>query len=99
MPEPQRPLTFYLCYCVPRILPQGLPAYAAPHPVQRAACSHPRVHSSVSPLTGSLTVLLDNLQGLSEAIAKDDAICLEDNQNTKSPPSNPLLGWSCQEEE
>lgn len=52
----------------------------------------------MSSVSGSLTVLLDNLQGLSEAISRDEAIYLEDNQNTKSPP-DPLLIRSFREGE
>ncbi|XP_048204068.1 coiled-coil alpha-helical rod protein 1 isoform X1 [Perognathus longimembris pacificus] len=34
---------------------------------------------------GSLSLLLDNLQGLSEAISKEEAICQGDNQNSPAP--------------
>ncbi|XP_063135444.1 coiled-coil alpha-helical rod protein 1 isoform X10 [Rattus norvegicus] len=79
------------------VLPSGVSKKCSSQPVEppESAAASPCKES----MKGSLTVLLDNLQGLSEAISRDDAICLEDNQNTKSPPSNPLLGRSCQEEE
>ncbi|XP_062952399.1 coiled-coil alpha-helical rod protein 1 isoform X1 [Cynocephalus volans] len=36
-------------------------------------------------IKGSLSVLLDDLQGLSEAISKEEAICQGDNQNSPAP--------------
>jgi hypothetical protein len=54
-----------------------------PPPAQfRAFCQH---YPLVSSFTGSLSVLLDNLQGLSEAIFKEEAICQGDNQNSPAP--------------
>ncbi|XP_042539981.1 coiled-coil alpha-helical rod protein 1 isoform X3 [Dipodomys spectabilis] len=36
-------------------------------------------------IKGSLSLLLDNLQGLSESISKEEAICEGDNQNSPAP--------------
>ncbi|XP_028642318.1 coiled-coil alpha-helical rod protein 1 isoform X2 [Grammomys surdaster] len=84
------------------VLPSEVDKKCSPRPVEPPApespeASPPKESVKVSPLSGSLTVLLDNLQGLSEAISRDEAIYLEDNQNTKSPP-DPLLSRSFQKE-
>lgn len=65
--------------------PSDLPAGATPCPGPHRACSHP----AMSSVSGSLTVLLDNLQGLSEAISREEAICQEDILNPTCCPSDP----------
>nr|XP_012596599.1 coiled-coil alpha-helical rod protein 1 isoform X2 [Microcebus murinus] len=54
------------------------PAASAPPPPAAAQPTRGSVR-------GSLSVLLDNLQGLSEAISKEEAICQGDNQNSPAP--------------
>ncbi|XP_052018989.1 coiled-coil alpha-helical rod protein 1 isoform X3 [Apodemus sylvaticus] len=78
------------------VLPSGVNKYS-PQSVESPSPESPAASPRKESMKGSLTVLLDNLQGLSEAISRDEAIYLEDNQNTKNPPSGPLLSRSCQE--
>ncbi|XP_012508373.1 PREDICTED: coiled-coil alpha-helical rod protein 1 isoform X1 [Propithecus coquereli] len=64
---------------------------------EKAVGSGPRPAGSSAPVTpaaaqptresikGSLSVLLDDLQDLSEAISKEEAICQGDNQNSAAP--------------
>lgn len=52
----------------------------------------PAAAPSGESVKGSLTVLLDNLQGLSEAISREEAICQEDVPNTPCCPSDPCCG-------
>ncbi|XP_026633634.1 coiled-coil alpha-helical rod protein 1 isoform X2 [Microtus ochrogaster] len=52
----------------------------------------PAAAPSGESVKGSLTVLLDNLQGLSEAISREEAICQEDVPNTTCCPSDPCCG-------
>ncbi|GAB1301000.1 Alpha-helical coiled-coil rod protein [Apodemus speciosus] len=81
------------------VLPSGVNKKYSPQPAESPSPASLAASPSKESMKGSLTVLLDNLQGLSEAISRDEAIYLEDNQNTKSPPSGPLLSRSCQEKE
>uniref|UniRef100_A0A2K6FGY8 Coiled-coil alpha-helical rod protein 1 n=1 Tax=Propithecus coquereli TaxID=379532 RepID=A0A2K6FGY8_PROCO len=69
---------------------------------EKAVGSGPRPAGSSAPVTpaaaqptresikGSLSVLLDDLQDLSEAISKEEAICQGDNQNCSSSPTTTL---------
>lgn len=49
----------------------------------------PAAAPSRESVKGSLTALLDNLQGLSEAISREEAICQEDIPNPTCCPSDP----------
>ncbi|XP_034380743.1 coiled-coil alpha-helical rod protein 1 isoform X4 [Arvicanthis niloticus] len=80
------------------VLPSEVGKKCSPRPVEPPAPQSPAASPPKESMKGSLTVLLDNLQGLSEAISRDEAIYLEDNQNTKSPP-DPLLIRSFREGE
>ncbi|XP_011244748.1 coiled-coil alpha-helical rod protein 1 isoform X2 [Mus musculus] len=76
------------------VLPSGVNKKCSPRSVESSSSESPAAASCKESVKGSLTVLLDNLQGLSEAISRDEDICVEDNQNTKktkNPPSDPLL--------
>ncbi|XP_036032286.1 coiled-coil alpha-helical rod protein 1 isoform X2 [Onychomys torridus] len=56
----------------------GCSAQAVESPEPKSPAAAP----SREPLKGSLTVLFENLQCLSEAISREEAICQEDNQDT-----------------
>ncbi|XP_029387497.1 coiled-coil alpha-helical rod protein 1 isoform X2 [Mus pahari] len=82
------------------VLPSGVNKKCSPQSVKSLSPESPAASSCKESVKGSLTVLLDNLQGLSEAISRDEDICVEGNQNTKKtkdPATDPLLSW--QEEE
>ncbi|XP_072801479.1 coiled-coil alpha-helical rod protein 1 isoform X1 [Vicugna pacos] len=55
----------------------GCPGSSAPAPPAAALCTKESIR-------GSLSVLLDDLQGLSEAISKEDAVCQDDDQNSST---------------
>lgn len=61
-----------------------LPSYDSPVPLQDSL-----LLSDAYPLgsffPGSLSVLLDDLQGLSEAISKEEAVSQGDNPNSPAP--------------
>ncbi|XP_005087687.2 coiled-coil alpha-helical rod protein 1 isoform X3 [Mesocricetus auratus] len=60
----------------------------SPPPVECPKHESPAAAPSREPMKGSLTALFENLQGLSEAISREEAICPEDNQKTQCPPSD-----------
>ncbi|XP_040106110.1 coiled-coil alpha-helical rod protein 1 isoform X1 [Oryx dammah] len=64
---------------------KGVPVEPSPKPSESSAPTPPAaaVYTKES-IKGSLSVLLDDLQGLSEAISKEEAICEGDSQ-TSSP--------------
>ncbi|XP_006875738.1 PREDICTED: coiled-coil alpha-helical rod protein 1 [Chrysochloris asiatica] len=59
------------------------PGSSAP-PVPPASSSAAVVPSSRDPIKRSLSTLLDDLQGLTEAIAKEEDLCQGDNRNSSS---------------
>uniref|UniRef100_G3T5J7 Coiled-coil alpha-helical rod protein 1 n=1 Tax=Loxodonta africana TaxID=9785 RepID=G3T5J7_LOXAF len=66
---------------LPSLLDKGSSAPSAP-----LESSSPAVApSSRDPIKGSLSALLDDLQGLTEAIAKEEGLCQGDNQNSPAP--------------
>ncbi|KAL1764965.1 coiled-coil alpha-helical rod protein 1 isoform X4, partial [Sigmodon hispidus] len=73
------------------VLPSGMDKKSVGCSRQSVECPEsesPATAPSRECIKGSLTVLFDNLQGLSEAISREEAICQEDNQNTPNPPSD-----------
>lgn len=71
---------------LPSLLDKGAPAESSPTPL-RPSASVPLAATLYTreSIRGSLSVLLDDLQGLSEAISKEEAISQGDNQNSSAP--------------
>lgn len=71
---------------LPPLLDEGAPTEPSPAPV-RPSASVPLAATLYTreSIRGSLSVLLDDLQGLSEAISKEEAISQGDNQNCPAP--------------
>ncbi|XP_031203142.1 coiled-coil alpha-helical rod protein 1 isoform X2 [Mastomys coucha] len=80
------------------VLPLGVDSKCKPQSVESSSPESPAASPCKESMKGSLNVLLDNLQGLSEAISRDEAICLEGHQNPESSPSDLWLTRSCQKE-
>lgn len=71
---------------LPSLLDKAKSVESSPRPSGSAAPGPPAAAPSTrEPLKGSLSVLLDDLQGLSEAISKEEAIAQGDNQNASEP--------------
>ncbi|CAH6790135.1 Cchcr1 [Phodopus roborovskii] len=73
------------------VLPLGMdkkPVGCSPQPVESPEHKSPAAAPSRESVKGSLTVLFDNLQGLSEAISREEAIYPEDNQNIRCDNQN-----------
>nr|XP_020038935.1 coiled-coil alpha-helical rod protein 1 isoform X2 [Castor canadensis] len=71
---------------LPSLLNEEKSVESSPKPPGSSApMSPPAALSTRESIKGSLSVLLDNLQGLSEAISKEEAICQGDNQNSPAP--------------
>lgn len=81
------------------VLPSGVNKKYSPQSVASPSPESLAASPSKESMKGALTVLLDNLQGLSEAISRDEAVYLEDNHNTRSPSSGPPLSRSGKEKE
>ncbi|KAM9074988.1 coiled-coil alpha-helical rod protein 1 isoform 3-T3 [Megaptera novaeangliae] len=64
---------------------KGLPVESSPRPSESSAPAPPAAAlCTKESIKGSLSVLLDDLQGLSEAISKEEAICEGDSQTSSS---------------
>ncbi|XP_061254513.1 coiled-coil alpha-helical rod protein 1 isoform X2 [Bos javanicus] len=64
---------------------KGVPAEPSPKPSESSAPTPPAAAlCTKESIKGSLSVLLDDLQGLSEAISKEEAICEGDSQTSSS---------------
>ncbi|XP_007449239.1 PREDICTED: coiled-coil alpha-helical rod protein 1 [Lipotes vexillifer] len=64
---------------------KGLPVESSPRPSESSAPVPPAAAlCTKESIKGSLSVLLDDLQGLSEAISKEEAICEGDSQTSSS---------------
>lgn len=64
---------------------KGVPVEPSPKPSESSAPTPPAVAvCTKESIKGSLSVLLDDLQGLSEAISKEEAICEGDSQTSSS---------------
>ncbi|XP_054985211.1 coiled-coil alpha-helical rod protein 1 isoform X1 [Sorex araneus] len=74
---------------LPSLLDKGAPPAPSPTPLRPSASvpSAATLYTRES-IRGSLSVLLDDLQGLSEAISKEEAISQGDNQNSSVPPGH-----------
>lgn len=71
---------------LPSLLDKGKSVESSPRPLGPSAPGPPAaVLYSREAIKGSLSVLLDDLQGLSEAISKEEAISQGDNQNSPVP--------------
>ncbi|XP_064139263.1 coiled-coil alpha-helical rod protein 1 isoform X1 [Loxodonta africana] len=77
---------------LPSLLDKGKSVESSPRPPGSSAPSAPLESSSPAvapssrdPIKGSLSALLDDLQGLTEAIAKEEGLCQGDNQNSPAP--------------
>ncbi|XP_023581069.1 coiled-coil alpha-helical rod protein 1 [Trichechus manatus latirostris] len=77
---------------LPSLLDKGRSVESSPKPPGSSAPSAPPAASSPAmapssrdPIKGSLSALLDDLQGLTEAIAKEEGLCQGDNQNSPVP--------------
>ncbi|XP_054554547.1 coiled-coil alpha-helical rod protein 1 isoform X1 [Talpa occidentalis] len=71
---------------IPSLLDKGTPVESSPKPPRSSAPGPPAaVFSTRESIKGSLSVLLDDLQGLSEVISKEEAISQGDNQNSLAP--------------
>ncbi|KAF6364168.1 coiled-coil alpha-helical rod protein 1 [Rhinolophus ferrumequinum] len=71
---------------LPSLLDKAKSVEFSPRPSGSSAPGPPAAAPSTrEPLKGSLFVLLDDLQGLSEAIAKEEDIAQGDNQNAPAP--------------
>ncbi|OWK13108.1 CCHCR1 [Cervus elaphus hippelaphus] len=64
---------------------KGIPVEPSPKPSESSAPTPPAAAlCNKESIKGSLSVLLDDLQGLSEAISKEEAICEGDSQTSSS---------------
>ncbi|XP_068413846.1 coiled-coil alpha-helical rod protein 1 isoform X3 [Eschrichtius robustus] len=64
---------------------KGLPVESSPRPSESSAPAPPAAAlCTKESIKGSLSVLLDDLRGLSEAISKEEAICEGDSQTSSS---------------
>lgn len=71
---------------LPSLLDKAKSVESGPRPSGSSAPGPPAAAPSTrEPLKGSLSVLLDDLQGLSEAISEEEAIAQGDNQNAPEP--------------
>lgn len=71
---------------LPSLLDKTKSVESGPRPSGSSAPGPPAAAPSTrEPLKGSLSVLLDDLQGLSEAISEEEAIAQGDNQNAPEP--------------
>ncbi|XP_074188744.1 coiled-coil alpha-helical rod protein 1 isoform X6 [Rhinolophus sinicus] len=71
---------------LPSLLDKAKSAESSPRPSGSSAPGPPAAAPSTrEPLKGPLSVLLDDLQGLSEAVSKEDAVAQGDNQNAPEP--------------
>ncbi|XP_014638398.1 PREDICTED: coiled-coil alpha-helical rod protein 1 isoform X1 [Ceratotherium simum simum] len=73
---------------LPSLLDKGKSAESSPRPPGSSAPAPPAAAASTrESIKGSLSILLDDLQGLSEAISKEEAVSQGDNQNSPAPVS------------
>uniref|UniRef100_A0A8C6W907 Coiled-coil alpha-helical rod protein 1 n=1 Tax=Nannospalax galili TaxID=1026970 RepID=A0A8C6W907_NANGA len=73
------------------VLPSGMvkSLESSPQPPEFSAPGSPAAAlRSRESIKGSLSALLDSLQGLSEAISKEEAVCQGVNQNTQNTPAS-----------
>ncbi|XP_019487416.1 PREDICTED: coiled-coil alpha-helical rod protein 1 isoform X3 [Hipposideros armiger] len=71
---------------LPSLLNKATSVESSPRPSGSSAPGPPAAALSTrEPIKGSLSVLLDDLQGLSEAISKEEAISQGDSQNDPAP--------------
>nr|KAF6504258.1 coiled-coil alpha-helical rod protein 1 [Rousettus aegyptiacus] len=70
---------------LPSLLDKGKSVESSPRPSGSSAPLPPAAALSRESIKGSLSVLLDDLQGLSEAISKEEAVSQGDNPNSPAP--------------
>uniref|UniRef100_A0A8C8YY04 Coiled-coil alpha-helical rod protein 1 n=1 Tax=Prolemur simus TaxID=1328070 RepID=A0A8C8YY04_PROSS len=75
---------------LPSLLCEEKAVGSSPRPPASAPVPPAAAQPTRESIKGSLSVLLDDLQGLSEAISKEEAICQGDNQNSSSSPTTTL---------
>lgn len=70
---------------IPSLLDKGSPEESSPGPPESESGPPVAALSTRESIKGSLSALLDDLQGLSEVISKEEAISHGDNQNSSVP--------------
>ncbi|XP_045397564.1 coiled-coil alpha-helical rod protein 1 isoform X2 [Lemur catta] len=70
---------------LPSLLREEKAVGSGPRPPASAPVPPAAAQPTRESIKGSLSVLLDDLQGLSEAISKEEAVCEGDNQNSPAP--------------